>query len=200
MNGQSLPYGLTAHAEKFRDAILELMPNEENPALLDKYPDNKTDQVTIDDLLPLANASKQLHPNLFLLLCWHMWNEHGFYRNTTVDKGWSAWMWRHAAIIPVFRHEDLGLFRNLLLSLFLPISWIQILVTGVFDKKTQDGHVLAWHLEGCLDSFIMRLCAKVRMRRMRKAYPGGYQELLTSYFGHEHPLASFWPPHWPSRP
>ena len=190
---QHPPYGLSAHANAYSSAINSLMAGSLGTVLLHKFPGNDTDQVTVDDMVPLAHASKALYPDLFLSLCWHMWNHCGWYKNTMQDRGWGAFLWRHVAIIPIFRHKDLGTFRNLILSLFLPVSYLQVALTGLFDRKTQDGHILSWHLERAIGGWVMEFCGLVRERRMFKAYPGGYKELLTSYFGHEHPIATYWP-------
>lgn len=143
-----------------------------------KYPTSTHEKVTIDDLVPLIHASYLFDKQLYRDVC-------NYYLHTPLI--------RHIAILPMMHDSGHGL-RKFILNIFLPVSWLSAALTGIFDKMGQDGHILSWHIEMLLFSQQSKFsCTKIREKRMRRYYPGGYLQLLSKYYDCEHPNAIFWP-------
>lgn len=166
------------HVYAWKLAISSCMDLTKGQGAFLKYPGATTENVTIDDLVPLLHACKLFDSALYKDVA-------NYYLHTLLV--------RHIAILPVFGDALSGL-RKFMLILHKPVSWLSSALTGLFDPKGQDGHILSWHIEMILFSQHTKFsCQRIREARMMKTYPGGYLELLTKYYAHEHPNAIFWP-------
>lgn len=166
------------HVYAWKVAISSCVDHSKPSGAFLKYPTATDEKITIDDLVPLIHASFLFDKALYRDVC-------NVYLISPLT--------RHIAILPMMRDSGHKL-RKIILNLFLPISWLSAGLTGLLDPKGQDGHILSWHCEMLLFSQQSKFsCTKIREARMKKTYPGGYLDLLSHYYGHEHPNAIFWP-------
>jgi hypothetical protein len=148
--------------------------------------------VTADDLQPLIHAERSItatrsSSTSHMLLCRFFYLKNGRQKN-------------HARY---FRGTNLGMvascykeasFMYPLCVMLMPIAWLQIALTGLFDRRTQDGYCLSHHLAGSLpDVPPTRWAYGIMLKRMKGAYPGGFKELLERYYNQkDHPIAMAW--------
>jgi hypothetical protein len=177
-------HGLDGGWLKFLEALRKC---ERRPGLYIKRPGNTSDQVTGDDLIPLMHLC--IKTGIRSLVFKHLVSHFGFYINTDKWVGFRSFLGRN---IPLWVMSAYAAGKK--------PWWILRFISSKYvsssgNQHTQDEWVLSWHVLSALKTRC-DLHAKEMPKweqRFKNNWPGGFKDLLTKYYAHEHPLAMYWP-------
>lgn len=141
------------------------------------------DQVTQDDLVPLTHLFFKMGFLYESYLVLHrLKSRYGFYTTNPAIPLWRRFIGRNLSMV-AHMYYAAGITPNAVLR------FIHRWTINNCNMKDQDACVLTWHMvQVCPDPMLK---AKFGVR-FKAAWPGGMKDLLTKYFGWDHPLATFW--------
>jgi hypothetical protein len=162
------------------------------PGLLMRNPDGNGGQEGPDDYYGLALGAAKLSPSLAADVLKYGIKHWGSFNNETPGKWTGAsFLWRQIQLYSCFKWAA-GQTPNPLFRLYTAI----VIALGGFRKPTtdSDARILSWIVIQIASpkSWMCRVAEKIWRRRLLKDYPNGMKDVVSAYFGSEHPLAKYW--------